>query len=223
MNLKSLPSEERPRERLARYGSDALSTIELIAILLGSGTKSRSVLELSADLLGHFGSMRRLSEATLSELKQVKGIGTAKAVQLQAVFSVARRIETQKMGDLLDAPNAIYEAVQEELSGRQVEMLLILLCDVRKRLIHREVLSKGTLNEVLLHPREVFHTAIRHRAHSVIIAHNHPSGDPTPSVRDIEMTHVLASVGKVVGIELADHLIIGRNSYTSLRQQKLIR
>lgn len=222
MNLKSLPATERPRERLARYGADALSTIELLAILLGSGTKKASVLQLAAELLGHFGSIQRLSEATLQELQEVQGIGNAKAVQLQAVFAAARRIEGRQRGELIDTPNAIYELIRDELSNGPVEMLLILLRDVRRRLIHREILSKGTLTELLLHPREVFHAAIRHRAHSIILAHNHPSGDPTPSVQDIEMTQILSSVGKMVGIELSDHLIIGQGKYVSLREKKLM-
>lgn len=222
MALKSLPVKERPRERLIRCGADALSTVELLAILLGNGTKSRSVLELAADLLSHFGSMRRLSEATVQELKEIRGIGDAKALQLQAVFAMIRRIEQPQSGDPLDVPERVYALIKEELSHKPVEMLLVLLCDARKKLIHREIISKGTLSQVLLHPREVFHTAIRHRAHSVIIAHNHPSGDATPSTCDIEMTHILASVGRMVGIELLDHLIVGREGYTSFKEKKLM-
>ena len=222
MNLKCLPEQERPRERLARYGSDALSSIELLAILLGSGTQNRSVLQLAADLLGHFGTLNALAEASLEELKQVKGIGQAKAVQLKAAFGLFLRVEMKKRGVPLDTPESVYELICAELSHQKVEMLMVVLRDVRKCYIHREIIAKGTLTELLMHPREIFHLAIRHRAHSVIVAHNHPSGDPTPSTRDLEMTQLLAAAGKVVGIELSDHLIIGWEVFVSFYKRGLL-
>ena len=220
-SIKSLPEGERPRERLARFGPDALSTIELLAILLNSGTRSRSALQLAADLLAHFQSLRALSEASLAELREVKGIGQAKAVQLHAAFSLIQRRE-EATHLLLDTPSKVYELISPELERQKCEVLLILLRDVRRRLVHREILSKGTLTELLLHPREVYHAAIKHRAHSLMIAHNHPSGDPTPSTRDIEMTHALISASYVMGIELFDHLVIGSDSFVSFREQKLL-
>lgn len=222
MSIKSLPAEERPRERLARYGSETLSTIELLAILLGSGTQNRSVLQLSADLLSHFQSLRALSEASLQELQEVKGIGLAKAIQLQAAFALMHRKE-EKTHLLLDTPAKVYESIRSELEREKTEVLLILLRDVRLQLIHREILSRGTLTELLLHPREVYHAAIKHRAHSLIIAHNHPSGDPTPSARDHEMTQILMAAGKVIGIPLADHLVIGKNRYISFYENGLLK
>lgn len=218
MNLKALPAEERPRERLAHLGSDTLSTIELIAILLGSGTQRRSVLELASDVLGHFGSVQELAEASLEELQQVKGIGQAKAVQLKAAFALLHRIEGKPPRQILDAPEKVYSLIRVELSRQKVEMLLVVLRDVRKMYLHREIISRGTLTELLLHPREVFHLAIKHRAHSLIIAHNHPSGDPSPSLRDKEMTQLLVAASRVIGIELADHLIIGADAYYSFYQ-----
>lgn len=222
MNLKSLPPQERPRERLARYGTDPLSTPELLAILLGSGTKNHSVLLLAQDLLSHFGSLRALSEASLPELREVKGIGTAKAIQLQAIFALFSRIEGQEPRASLNDPKHVFELIRPELAKQKIEMLMVLLCDVKRKLIHREILSKGTLTETLLHPREIFHAAIRHRAHSVIIAHNHPSGDPTPSIQDIEATEIIAHAGRIIGIELFDHIIVGRNSFVSFRQKRLM-
>ncbi len=215
MNIKSLPTSDRPRERLALHGSDHLSTIELIAILLGSGTQSRPVLHLAADLLSHFGSLRTLSDATIAELKAVKGIGDAKAIQLKAAFALFSRIQPNQSNPLLDSPEKVYQLIHPDLSHQKIEKLMVILRDVQKNCVHREVLSMGTLTELILHPREIFHYASRHRAHTLIVAHNHPSGDPTPSPRDIDMTQLLVSVGKVVGIELSDHLIIGANSYTS--------
>lgn len=216
MTIKSLPPEERPRERLAHHGSEALSTIELLAILLGSGTQSRSVLELAADLLSHFQSLQRLSEASLEELQDVKGIGFAKALQLKAIFGLLTRLEPKPAATLLDGPEKVYELIRSQLSNQKTEMLMVVLRDARKNYIHREVISKGTLTELLMHPREIFHLAIRHRAHTVIVAHNHPSGDSNPSTRDLEMTHILMAAGRVVGIELSDHMILGSNNYTSL-------
>jgi len=222
MGMKTLPPEERPRERLARYGGDVLSTIELLAILLGNGTKNRSVLQLSSDLLSHFGSVKALSEASLEQLKEVKGVGTAKGVQLLAAFSLHSRIEEEKPRQMLDQPEKIYHLIRADLSIQKTEMLMVIMRDVRSCLIHREILSVGTLTELVMHPREIFHAAIRQRAHSIVIAHNHPSGDPTPSTRDIEMTQVLVAAGKVVGIEVFDHIIIGKNTFISLREKGVI-
>ncbi len=221
--LKQLPSESRPRERLARHGSEALSTIELLAILLGNGTRNRSVLTLAADLLGQFHTIQQLSKATLAELCSIKGIGIAKAVQLQAAFALMRRALPQEdlLYPLLQSPAQAFALAIPELSTQPVEMILLLLRDVRQRCIHREQIAKGTLTDVALHPREIFHAAIRHRAHSLIIAHNHPSGDPSPSVRDLEVTRILIATGNIVGIALSDHLIIGRKNQSSFYEMQL--
>ena len=216
MSLKNLPINERPRERLSRYGPEVLSAIELIAILLGSGTRNRSVLQLASDLLSHFGSIRSLSEASLPELQQVKGIGLAKAIQIHASFALARRVEEKQTGIPLDTTEKVYDFIRFELEDQKTEHLLIVLLDVRSCLIHREILSKGTLTELLMHPREIFHTAIKHRAHSFLLAHNHPSGNPSPSPCDLEMTHILLAASRVVGIHFKDHLILGKGDFVSL-------
>lgn len=223
MSIKSLPEAERPRERLAKLGSEALSTPEILAILLGSGTQNCSVLQLASALLGHFGSLNALSEATIEELKVVKGIGNAKAIQLKAVFSLLHRFEPRKEEPILDDPNKVYASIKEELEHQKVEMLLVILRDVRRRFLHREIVCKGTMNEILLHPREIFHLAIRHRAHNVILAHNHPTGDPTPSSRDVQMTSLVAHAGRVVGIEVMDHLIVGKGCYLSFYEKGLMK
>lgn len=215
--IKQLPRDSRPRERFNRWGSDALSAIELLAILLGSGTKDCSALALAASVLAHFGSVRNMARASLEELKEIKGIGAAKAVQIQAAFALAQR-QQEEICPLIDTPQKVYALIRSEMERQEVEVLMVVLRDVRRQLIHRELLSKGILNELLVHPREVFHVAIRHRAHSLIIAHNHPSGDPSPSARDREMTHVLVTAGRVIGIPLADHLVIGKRGYVSFFQ-----
>jgi DNA repair protein RadC len=198
---------------MIRYGVEGLSTLELLAILLGSGTQKRSVLELASDLLSHFGSVQALSEASLIELQEVKGIGEAKAIQLKAAFGLFHRIEKKTQGMLLDAPAKVYDLVRFDLERETIEMLMVILRDVRGCYLHREVISKGTLSELIFHPREVFHVAIRYRAHSLVLAHNHPSGDPTPSFRDYEMTRKIREAGRMLGIEVADHLVIGRDSF----------
>jgi DNA repair protein RadC len=219
MTLRSLPAKERPRERLARYGGEGVSTIELLAILLGSGTQERSVLELAAEVLRHFGSLKHLAEATIAELRQVKGIGLAKATQLQAAFQLFRRLAADREEVVLSSPRVVYQLIRSELEWEATEVLMLVLRDVKRRLVHREVLGRGTLTELLVHPREVFCSAIRHRAHTAIIAHNHPSGDPTPSLQDLEMTELLSAAGRVVGIDLVDHLIVGKNTFVSFYLQ----
>lgn len=221
-SVKALPKEDRPRERLLRYGSDALSQQELLAILLGCGTVGKPVLTLARELLTSFGSLERLSQATLPELSAIKGVGRAKAIQIQAAFALFRKLHEGAPPELLDSPKKIYEAIYADFLKETVEVLLLLLLDVKRRCIHREFISRGTLTELLLHPREILHVAIRHRAHTFVIAHNHPSGDPTPSLKDLEMTKSLAEAARLVGIALYDHLIVGRGHYVSLRERGVV-
>lgn len=215
MKIKQMPTSERPRERLERFGTQGLSAAELLAILLGSGTKTCSVMQLAQNLLAHFKTIQALSTASIQELKEVKGIGTAKAILLHAAFAIASRKEEMNH-EILDTPEKIYSFIRQELESQETEVLLVVLRDIKLQCIHREILAKGTLTELILHPREIFHVAIKHRAHSVVLAHNHPSGDPTPSQRDLAMTERLAAIGNVMGIPLSDHLIIGKKKFYSL-------
>lgn len=216
-----MPKEERPRERLAHFGTDALSTMELLAILLGHGTQNCSVLQLATELLAYFGSLQKMADASCEELKKVKGIGNAKALQLKAVFGLWHRME-EKKSEILDSPEKVYQLIRSELENQKMEVLMVVLRDVKNHFFHREIIGRGTLTELLLHPREIFHTAIRNCAHNIIVAHNHPSGDPTPSTRDVQMTQILVNAGKFLGIEVCDHLIIGQKSYISFFQKRLI-
>ncbi len=219
--LRALPIAERPRERLMRDGVEALSIPELIAIVLGSGTQGKSVLDLSQEIFSRFGSLPRLLDASIVELMEIKGIGKAKAIQLKAVFGIAEKCKKTLQLDklLIDRPSIAFELARGEIALYKQEVLLVILRDVRGCLIHREKVSIGTLSEVLVHPREVFYPAIRHKAHSMILAHNHPSGDPTPSQTDLELTGALIRSGKVLGIGLVDHLIICSEAYVSLQQR----
>ena len=222
MNLQDLPYSDRPRERLLRYGAESLSSLELLAILLSSGNGQRGVLEIAADLLEQFPSLDALSDASFEELSKVQGIGEAKATLLQAAFSLGKRLE-KKEGELLFIKDIekISERLRRDFPAKQ-EAVMVLLCDVKRAIFHREIVALGTLTQVLLHPREVFHPAIRKKAHSILLAHNHPSGDPTPSVNDIELTRSLAAAGETLGISLLDHLIVGAKSYFSFQEKGLL-
>lgn len=219
---KQFPISELPRERLMRDGVDALSLQELVAILLGTGTQGKSVLVLAQEMLLNFGGMDGLLNASIEELTKIKGIGKAKAILLKAAFGIALRAAKEKL-----APNKKILTIQDVLEitiprigNLKKEALLIILRDVKCRLIHYEVISIGTLSEVLVHPREVFQTAIRHGAYSIIICHNHPSGDPTPSEGDIKLTNTLLQCSKIVGIALTEHIIVGRNRYVLMLDNK---
>lgn len=219
--MKELLPEERPRERLMTKGADALSLTELLAILLTTGTQKKSVLSLAQELLTHFGSFSALLRASLEELRQIKGIGQAKALQLQAVFALARRASDIHLPDRsiiktsLDAYNTVKGLLQEE----KQEVLIVLLRDVKGRNFTWEKVAIGTLSHVLAHPREVFYPAVRHKAHSFILAHNHPSGDPNPSKADLSLTQQLVYAGQIMGISLDDHLVVGSCAFVSLYDQ----
>ncbi|MBS0621058.1 MAG: DNA repair protein RadC [Verrucomicrobia bacterium] len=220
MQLKAIPREQRPRERLVQEGIEALSLIELIAIVLSNGTKGKSVLELSQELVTRFGGLDRLLEATVPELREVKGIGHAKAIQLKAVFGIALKCRKSQVPvrQPIGSAQEAFELAREEIGFAAQEMLLVMLRDIRGRLLHLERVSVGTLTELLIHPREVFYPAIRHKAHSMIIAHNHPSGDPTPSQSDLKLTRALLTASEVLSIGLDDHLIVCPDRYLSLRE-----
>ncbi len=222
MTILDLPPQARPRERLAESGAAALSCIELIAILLGSGTKARSALQLAADLLIRFKTLEALAEATLQELLQVRGIGFAKAVQLQAAFAISKKLSTHAVVRSIETPADAFLELSPLLADEKTEVLYVLLRDVRRNLIHKEEIGRGILNHLIIHPREVFCPAIRHRAQSIIIAHNHPSGDCAPSRADLDATQAIYAASKVIGIPLIDHLIIGKGSFFSFQQKGLL-
>jgi DNA repair protein RadC len=220
-SIQDLPEAERPRERLLQHGAEALSTVELIAILLGSGTKSASVLQLAQLMVSRFGTLRELAEATVQELCQIKGIGTAKAIQLRAAFSLSLRLARINVSPKykIEHPVHAYHLVKEGMQSEKRELFVIIMLDVKGCVIAHEVIAIGTLTHAPVHPREVFYPAIRHKAASIILVHNHPSGDLTPSKQDIEITYKLSEVGKIIGIPVNDHLIISEKGYQSLRQR----
>lgn len=221
-SIHHLPEEERPRERLMRSGAESLSTAELIAIILGSGSKSKPILQLSHEIITRFGGLQQLAEATLTELLEIKGIGIAKAIQLKAALNLGMRVSRQAITAKyrIEHPSHAYQLLREEMENEKRELFVVVLQDVKGYVICHEIVSIGILSQTLVHPREVFYPAIRHKAASIIVAHNHPSGDPTPSPQDIEITKTLVEASRLMSIPLQDHLIIGQQCFISLRQQQ---
>ena len=221
-----MAAQDRPRERLALEGADTLSNAELIAILLRTGLPGYSAIHIAQQLLAKFGTLDALARAPLEELRQVKGVGRDKAVTLKAAFTLARKMATEMRAEspLLDTPERIADLLREESRPQDVEQFRVVLLNTRRRLIGLETISQGTLDTLLVHPREVFKRAIAANASAVVLVHNHPSGDPTPSEADIKVTRDLIRAGQLLKIEVLDHVIIGRRTterqkdYLSLRE-----
>lgn len=218
--IQEIPPSERPRERLKRLGADALRSDELLAVLLGSGSKKDPVLELSKSLIKEFGSLKGLSTATLEELQSISGIGFAKALKIKAAFELSTRcgFKDEKKHTTVRTPQEAFIAAQPLIKNEKRELFLTLLLDVRCGLIDVEVISIGILTSTLVHPREVFFPAIRKKAHALIAVHNHPSGSLLPSEEDIQLTHSLHQASELMGIPLMDHLIVSSESYYSFKQ-----
>lgn len=227
MKLLDQPAGERPREKLRERGPDALSHGELIAILLRTGLKGANVVEIGKQLVTKYGSLHALARASWKDLANEPGIGPDKAVTLVAAFGLARRLVKEELGEspLLDTPQAVAELMREQTRLLNAEVFHVLLLNVRRRLIGEPVkISDGTLDTILVHPREVFRSAITANAAAILLVHNHPSGDPAPSESDIKVTRDLIRAGQLLKIEVLDHVIIGRTSaerpkdYASLRE-----
>lgn len=224
LKIKDLPQRDRPRERLLNEGPEHLSNAELLAILLRTGSRGENVVTLAGRLLKRFQTLRNLSDATIQELKDIHGIGPAKSAQILAGITLAHRMSKEQVGEKedLSSPSKIYELLRVELRDRKKELFVLLMLDGKNRLIERVDISEGTLTSSLVHPREVFRPAIRSSAAAVVFAHNHPSGDPTPSKEDIQITERLVDSGEILGIEVLDHVIIGDDGYRSFDELDLI-
>lgn len=210
--IKEMPAHERPRERLLAAGADSLRNAELIAILLRTGMKGLSAVTIADHLLQRFPTLAELAKAPVDELRKVKGVGRDKAIALKAAFTLAQRMagELQREAPLLDTPDQVANLLREECRLLEVETFQALLLNTRRRLIRVEKISQGTLDTILVHAREVFRAAIVANAAAVVLVHNHPSGDPTPSEADIRVTRDLIRAGQLLKIELLDHVILGR-------------
>ncbi len=221
--IHDLPKDERPRERLIKFGEQALSAQELLQLILGRGVAGESIAVTAQKLLAQFGSLQKLAEASIEELSSIKGIGLAKAAQIKAAFEIGRRLSTQtpsyKSKELTD-PERVYRLIKSKLKDYYKEHFYIIALNSRNYSIAE--VSVGSLNSSVVHPREVFAEAIKNKAASVIFAHNHPSGDPEPSEDDLEITKRLVESGKILGIEVIDHIIITKNEFFSFKEKKLI-
>jgi DNA repair protein RadC len=222
--IKDVPVEERPRERLIKFGAEALSNAELIALLLRTGTAHESVLTLSQRVLSQTEGLKGLTKASLMELTQIHGIGPAKAVQLLAGVELGRRISRAVPEErvTIRSPYDAAQCVMEEMRYLEQEHFLCLFLNTKNKIIHKKCIFVGSLNVSVVHPREVFREAIRYSSAGIICVHNHPSGDVTPSREDLEVTQRLVEAGHLMGIELIDHLIIGDQSYFSMKEKGLI-
>jgi len=220
--LHDLPKEERPRERLVKFGEQALSAQELLQLILGRGIAGESVVVTAQKLLTQFGSLQKLSEASVEELSSIKGIGLAKAAQIKATFEISRRLSTQtspyKSKELTD-PEKVFKFMRGKIKDYKKERLYVISLNTRSWTVNE--VSVGTLDSSIAHPREAFSEAIKSNASSVIFVHNHPSGDTEPSQEDIKLTRQLVEAGKLLGIEVLDHIIITANDFRSIiKKQK---
>jgi DNA repair protein RadC len=226
LRLKDQPASERPRERLAALGADALSNAELIAILLRTGLKGANAVEVGRQLFQKFGTLQSLAQASVTDLQKVRGIGRDKAVTLVAAFALARKMahELQSESPVLDNPENVVALLRAHNWVKNVETLQVLLLNTRHRLIRVDEITDGTIDTLLVHPREVFKSAIASNAAAIVLAHNHPSGDPAPSDADIKVTRDIIRAGQLLKIDVLDHIIIGRatadraKDYSSLRE-----
>ena len=221
--IRDLPKEERPRERLVKFGEQALSAQELLQIILGRGIAGESVAITAQKLLSQFGSLQKMAEASVEELSTIKGIGLAKATQIKAVFEISRRLSTHALpykSKELTNPKKVYQLIKSKLKDYHKEHFYIIILNSRNWSVAE--VSIGSLNASIVHPREAFAKAIKNNAASVIFAHNHPSGDTEPSEDDLEITKRLVEAGKILGIEVVDHIIVTKNNFLSFKDKGLM-
>jgi len=219
MRIKDIPKENRPRERLKLNGADVLSNSELLAIILQKGTRKENAIDMSNRLLAKH-SIDKLSECSLTELKDIPGIGDAKAMQIMALFELSKRVKSGSIAEkVVSNSSDIANYYMERMKGLKREHLIAVFLDSKNKIINDKVISIGTLNSSLVHPREVFKEAIKNSANAIILVHNHPSGDCGPSSEDIEITNRVKEAGEMVGIKLLDHVIVGKDKHYSYTQK----
>jgi DNA repair protein RadC len=210
IKIREMPQDERPREKLLGRGAAALTDPELIAILLRTGLPGANAVEVARQLLERFGSLSGLSRCTVKEIASIPGIGAAKAIQLVAAFGLGQRLANERLSrQRLDSPELVHDLVAAEMRTLHKESLRVILLDTRYHLIRMEEVSLGSVNESIAHPRDVFRPAVISSAYAVIVVHNHPSGDPSPSQSDHSLTRRLAEAADLLQIKLLDHIIIG--------------
>lgn len=221
--IKDLPEDLRPRERMLAFGAQALSNAELLAILLRTGNPQETALEVAQRLLSQPGGLRYLAEASLEELKGQKGIGLAKAAQIKAAIELGRRLAAfRPERPVIKGPADAAHLLMDEMRYLDREHFRTISLNTKNRVLAIDNVAVGSLNSSYVHPREVFKGPVRRSAAAVILVHNHPSGDPAPSLEDIQVTRRLVEAGKVLGIEVLDHLILGDGSFVSMKEKGLL-
>jgi len=225
--IKEWPADERPREKMQKSGAAGLSDAELLALVIRSGDPStkQSAIDLGRELISHFSdNLRELAGADLSEICAIKGMGLAKATSVKAAFALASRFQTRKLErfDRFTSPQQVFDYFHHEFRDSRKEYFLILLLDGKNRIIRRVQVSEGSLNQSIVHPREVYLPAVKESAAAIILVHNHPTGDPAPSSEDIAITRRLKEAGEIMGIKVLDHIIIGDGEYLSFVERGLL-
>jgi DNA repair protein RadC len=225
--IKEWPEDERPREKMLKQGAHTLSDAELLALIIRSGDPAtkQSAIDLGRELISRFGSnLRELGSAGLGEITAIKGMGLAKASGIKAAFTLASRFQARKLErfDRFTSPRQVFDYFHHEFRDSRKEHFLTLLLDGKNRIIRRVQVSEGTLNQSIVHPREVFSPAVKESAAAVILVHNHPTGDPVPSNEDIAITRRLREAGEIMGIKVLDHIIVGDGEYVSFVERGLM-
>ena len=218
--IKDLPKHKRPREKLFEKGTDALKDYELLAILLRTGYQGKSALEVAKRILKSL-PLKKLVKLSINDLSKLKGVGKSRAAAIASAFAIGKRTYMEDNSIIINSPEDAVKVVSF-LKDKKREYLVAIYLTARKKLITTKIISIGTLTANLIHPRELFKPALEHNAASIIIAHNHPSGDQKPSTEDINVTKQLKKAGQILGIDLIDHLIITKNNFSSLRIEKNI-
>jgi DNA repair protein RadC len=224
VRIQDIPEAERPVERLIRNGPDSLSNAELLGIILRTGTKEENVVNLCSRILSEY-SIKQLSLANISRLMEIHGIGKVKAAQITAVFELSRRLETfvEEPKKKISSPKDVYNLIYPKMREQKKEKFIMLYLDTKNQILKEEVVSIGSLNSSIVHPREVFKSALMESSASVIMIHNHPSGDPSPSKEDVMVTEKMVEGGKLLGIDVLDHIIIGDGRYVSLKDEGFVK
>ncbi len=225
LRVKDLPPDARPREKFWKHGPHTVSNAELLAILIGSGTRKISAIDLANKILSDAGSLHELAKKGVDDLKKYKGMGLKKAIVISAAFELSRRIQAEEFPEKpqIKEPSDIARIFIPRLADLNKEILIVVLLNTANRIIREVVVSEGNLNSSVIHPREVFKPAIDELSASIILVHNHPSGNPEPSRMDIEVTKQIYHAGEIIGIKLLDHIIIAGNKYTSMAQLGLLK
>ena len=224
LTVKELPTSERPYEKCEQYGAGALSDAELLAVIIRTGTKKQRAIDLAVNILNYstaYPGLKGLNYLSLRELTRIKGIGRVKAIELLCLTELTRRMAKEATRDSLrlTTPQSVADYYMQDMRHRTAEQVLLVMLDSKNRILKDQVISEGTVNTSIMPVREVFVQAVKYEAVNIILLHNHPSGDPTPSTEDIRVTKKIAEAGKLIGISLMDHIIIGDNRYISLKEQ----